>query len=108
MTINFISSKDPDEVRTMHTKSNNVEIMIGSETNEIIMELFKSFLQKYQERLGKSMRGSGFVYDSVDILYYNLNKVSISRGGSYIHSPKWVKNKRTTIFSICCHCCIKS
>ena len=97
MAINFISSKDSDETRTMHTKSNNVEIMIGSETNEIIMELFKSFLQKYQEGLEESMRGSEFVYDSVDVLYYNLNKVSLSRGGSYIDSSKWVKNKRATI-----------
>ena len=97
MAINFISSKDSDETRTMHTKSNNVEIMIGSETKEIIMNLFRSFLQKYQEGLEESMRGSEFVYDSVDILYYNLNKVSLSRGGSYIDSPKWIKNKRATI-----------
>ena len=67
MAINFISSKDSDETRTMHTKSNNVEIMIGSETKEIIMNLFRSFLQKYQEGLEESMRGSEFVYDSVDI-----------------------------------------
>ena len=43
MTINFISSKDSDETRTMHTRSNNVEIMAGSETNEIIKDLFESF-----------------------------------------------------------------
>ena len=43
------------------------------------------------------MRGSEFVYDSVDVLYYNLNKVSLSRGGSYIDSPKWLKNKKATI-----------
>ena len=97
MAINFISSKDSDETRTMHTKTNNVEIMIGSETNEIIKELFESFLQKYQERLEESMRGSEFVYDSVDVLHYNLNKVSLSRDGSYINSPKWVKNKGATI-----------
>ena len=36
MAINFISSKDSDETRTMHTRSNNVEIMVGNETNEII------------------------------------------------------------------------
>ena len=36
MAINFISSKDSDETRTMHAKSNNVEIMMGKETNEII------------------------------------------------------------------------
>ena len=47
MAINFIFSKDSDETRTMHTKSNNVEIMMGSETDEIIEEIFKSFLQKF-------------------------------------------------------------
>ena len=97
MAINFISSKDSDEIRTMHTKSNNVEIMIGSETNEIIEDLFESFLLKYQEGLEESMRGSEFVYNSVDVLYYNLNKVSLSSGGSYIDSSKWMKNKKTTI-----------
>ena len=43
------------------------------------------------------MKGSKFVYDSVDVLYYNLNKVSLSRGGSYTNSPKWLKNKKATI-----------
>ena len=94
MAINLISSKDSDETRTMHTKSNNLEIMIRSETDEIIEHLFESFLQKYQEGLKEPMRGSEFVYDSIDILYYNLNKVSLSRGGSYIDSPKCLKNKK--------------
>ena len=43
------------------------------------------------------MRGSDMVYDSVDALYYNLNKVSLSSCGSYIDSPKWLKNKKVTI-----------
>ena len=30
-------------------------------------------------------------------MYYNLNKVSLSRGGSYIDSPKLLKNKKATI-----------
>ena len=63
----------------------------------IIEELFKSFLQKYQEGLEESMRESEFIFDSVDALYYNLNKVSLDRGGSYIDSPKWLKNKKATI-----------
>ena len=88
MAINFISSKDSDETQTMHTKSNNVEILIGSNTDEIIKDLFESFLQKYQEGLEESMRGSEFVYDSVDVLYYNINKVSLRRGGLYIDLPK--------------------
>ena len=81
----------------MHSKSNNVEIMIGSETNEVIEEPFESFLQKYQEGLEESMRGSEFVYDSVDVSYNNLNKVNLSRSVSYIDSPKWLKNKKATI-----------
>ena len=97
MAINFISSKDSDETPTIHTRSNNVEIMVGGETNKIIKDLSESFLQKYQEGLEGSMRGSEFVYYSVDTLYYNLNKISLSRGRSYIDSPKWVKNKRATI-----------
>ena len=41
MAINFISSKtDSDETRTMCTKSDNIEIMMGSETDEIIKGLF--------------------------------------------------------------------
>ena len=41
MSINFISSKDnSDVIRIMCTKRNNVEIMIGSKTDEIITELF--------------------------------------------------------------------
>ena len=30
-------------------------------------------------------------------MYYDLNKISLSRGGSYIDSPKWLKNKKATI-----------
>ena len=68
MAINFISSKDSDETCAMHAKSDNVEIMIGSETNEIIEKLFKSFLQRFQEELEESMRGSKFIFDSIDVL----------------------------------------
>ena len=50
MAINFISSKDSDETRTMHAKSNNVEIMMGSETDKIFEELFKSFFAKISRR----------------------------------------------------------
>ena len=43
------------------------------------------------------MRGREFIFDSVDALYYNLNKISLSRGGSYVDSPKWLRNKKATI-----------
>ena len=74
MSINFFSFKDSDEVRTMPTKNDYIEIMMGSETDETIEKLFKSLLQRYQEGLEESMRGSEFAFDSVDSLQYNLNK----------------------------------
>ena len=83
MAINFISSKEgSDETHAMCTKGNNVEIMMSSETDEIIEDLIKSLQQRYQEGLEESMRGSEFIFDSVDALYYDLNKVSLSRVGS--------------------------
>ena len=97
ISINFISSKDSNETRTMHTKSDNIEMMIGNETNEIIEELFDSLLQKYQKGLEESMKGSELIFDSVDLLYYEFLKISLNRGGSYIDSPNWLKNKKATI-----------
>ena len=43
------------------------------------------------------MEGSNFVFESVDLLYYSLHKISLNKGGSYIDSPDWIKNKKTTI-----------
>ena len=97
MRINFISSLDTDEFRIMYIKSNNVEIMKGTETDYIINELFKSFLKKYQEVLETKMEGSNFVFESVDLLYYNLHKITLNNGGSYIDSPDQIKNKKATI-----------
>ena len=68
MSINFILSNSFDETRNMRTKSNNIEITMGSETDEIIDELFQSLLQKYQKGFEESMRReSNFVFDSVDL-----------------------------------------
>ena len=95
MSINFISSKDSDESRNMHTKSDNIEIMMGSETDDIIDKLFKSILKKYQEGLEESMREIEFIFDNVDLLYYNQQKISLKRNGSsYIDSAKRLKNKK--------------
>ena len=41
------------------------------------------------------MRGSEFIFHSVDLLYYNLQKISLKRVESYIDSPKWLKNKKS-------------
>ena len=97
MKINLISSLYFDELHIMHTKSDNIEIMKSIETKDIINELFKSFLGRYQENLETKMRGSSFVFESVDLLYYKLHKISLNRGRSYIDSSDWIKKKKATI-----------
>ena len=85
MQINFISSKDSGETRTMHTKSRNIEIMVGSETNDIIEELSESPLQNYQKGLEESIRGNELICDSVDLLYYHLQKNKSEQKGIVIY-----------------------
>ena len=96
--ITFISLKPgSDEARVMYTRSDNEEFMKGSDTDEVIKLLFESFLQKYEENLQEKMKGSDFEFDGVNFLYYDFHKTSIYRGGSYIDSPKWLKDEKSTI-----------
>ena len=80
----------------MHTGSDNIEIMIGDDNDDIIEELFKSFLQKYEENLQNKMIGSGFEFHGVNFLYYYFNEIGLE-GGTYIDSPKCLKDKKSTI-----------
>ena len=43
------------------------------------------------------MKGSDFVFENIDLLYYSLHKINLNRGGSYIDSPTWIKHKKATI-----------
>ena len=98
--INFISLKPgSDETRSMYTKSDNVEIRIGDDINDVIKELFKSLLNRYQGNLQEKMTESEFGFDGVNLLYYDFNKISLNRGASYIEPAKWIKDKRSIINS---------
>ena len=103
MALNFISSKDSkyskdfDETTIIYLKRDNIEIMMGRETHEIIEERFESFLQRYEENLEESKKGSDLIIDSVDALCYDLIKISLNSDKSYIDSPELLKNKKATI-----------
>ena len=81
----------------MYTRSDNIEIMFGDDNDDIIEQLFQSLLQKYEKNLQNKMKRSEFEFDGVDFLYYDFNKTTINRGGSYKDSPKWLKDKKSTI-----------
>ena len=80
----------------MYSKSDNIEFMMGNEKEKIIEDFFDT-KNRYQKNLEESMKRSEFVFDCVDSLYYRLHKITLDRGGSYIDSPKWLKNKQATI-----------
>ena len=84
MQIIFVSSLDNNETHIMHTKSNNIKIMKSIETNDATNELFNCFLTRYQKGLETKMKGSGYIFDKVDLLEYHLHKISLNRGSSYI------------------------
>ena len=88
MRVIFVSFIDKNETQVMDTKSDNVKIMNGTDTNDAIIELIKSFAKRYQEGLETKMKGSSYIFERVDLLEYHLHKISLNRGSSYIDSPE--------------------
>ena len=96
MNVNFVSSNDTGEIRTIFVWSDNKKIRPGNET-DIIKRLLNSFLNNYQKEEIVLRNGSNFVFESVDLLSYHIHKTNLKRGKSYIKSPEWILNKRATI-----------
>ena len=88
---------DKNETQVMHTKSDNAEIMNGTDTSDAINKLISSFMKRYQEGLETKMKGSSYIFERIDLLEYHLHRISLNRGSSYIESPEWLHNKGVTI-----------
>ena len=71
----------------MHSKSDNIEIIIGNATDDNIKELFPSLLTKYKIGLKESIKGSDFFFDSIDELHYKFHKISLNCDGTCIDFP---------------------
>ena len=61
----------------MHSKSDNIKIMINDKPNEVIEERFESLFNTYQIGLETSMRGNDFIFDCVNLLYYKCHKTNL-------------------------------
>ena len=97
MHIIFVSSRDTGEVRTVFVWSDNEEIRLGNETDDIIKRLINSFLNNYQKEELILRNGNNFVFESVGLLSDHIHKRSVKRGNSYIKSPEWLANKKAII-----------
>ena len=76
----------------MFLKSEIVLFRIGESTKNLINAIFGYLFEGYQENIAEKRKGSDFVFDYVDKLYYNCHKKSLNRGGLYIGSLKWLEN----------------
>ena len=85
-----MSSKDNNEECVMHSKSENVKIMINDKVDKVIEERFQSL----QIGLETSRKGSDLVIDCVHLLYCNCREISFKRVESYIDSS-WMDKKQT-------------
>ena len=72
----------------------NTEIMICDNVNDVVDELFESLLSRYQTGLKTSMRGSNFIFDSVQLLHWKYHKINFKHVGPCIESPDRIKNKK--------------
>ena len=90
---------DTGEIRTMDSKSKNIEILMGNETDDIINELFESFKQTYQEGSEKKKWGKASLLLKALIycIIVFIKQDWLTRGKSCLKSPEWLRNKRATI-----------
>ena len=71
---------------------------MGSDTEDVTDTLFNTILQRFQQAQETSNdKGSEFIPESVELLYYYFQKINIRRAESYIMSPNWLVNKGATI-----------
>ena len=90
-----ISTKSFEEISTIYTKSEPVEIFMGNNIEDVIDRLFNTLLQRFQNAQETSNeRGRKFIPDSVEILYYHFQRIEIRRADSHKISPEWIASKK--------------
>ena len=84
-------------LRRACNKRDNIKFTSYSVVNDVTEKLIKSLSFKISGWFRKSMKGSGFIFDLVQLMYYNCHKINSKCGGSCTDSPDQIKKKRATI-----------
>ena len=64
----------------MYSTSNNIKFTTYNDVNEVVNELVASLRARYQDNLEALMRGSDFIFDSVQLMHQKCHKVNFKRG----------------------------
>ena len=59
----------------MHSKNDQIEIMISDKADEVIEELSQLSFSRYQIQLETSMKIGDFIFNCVHLLYYKCHKI---------------------------------
>ena len=62
--------------------------------------LFQSLLSRYQIELKTAMKVSDFMFLWVYLLFNKCHKINFKWSRSYVHSPDWIKNKKSIMHHI--------
>ena len=82
MHINFVSSNNTGEARTVFVWSDNEEIRFGNETGDIIKRLINSFLNNCRKEELILRNGRNFAFESVGLFSYQIHKTILKGGNS--------------------------
>ena len=82
----FIKYYDSDGIIMRH----------GSDVDKVINDLYVSLLKSY-EKESNQLRGSNFIFSSVDLTYLQVVKSKLKRVGTYVKTPEWIFNKNAII-----------
>ena len=81
-------TKDTEEERViMDSKSDNIKFTSYNDAKKNVENLFEPLRYRFQGNLETLMRGSGFIFDSVQLMYYKCHKVNFRCGDFYPTIP---------------------
>lgn len=87
----FKSSKGNREEQKIFVRSDDVPVMVGDSTRNLIKVIFRSLFANYPKNQTEKMNRSNLAFDYVDELYYSWSKVTLKRSGAYINFAEWLK-----------------
>ena len=82
------------KIQLIHSKTDNIEMIINDKVDEVTEELFQSLLSRYQIGFETLLKGSGFVSSYENLLQCQCQRMNFKLVVSYIDSLAWIKNKK--------------
>ena len=77
----------------MDSTSGNIKFALHNDPNDVVDELFQPLRSSYLGNLETWIRGSDFIFDSVQLMYEKSHKVSFICAGSYLDEKEKDNNK---------------